>query len=574
MLSRRHPVLLKPSLLSLVALLLLGLPLLAAPRDELLRLVPGDAGFCLVIQNLRTHADNIAHSPFAAQFRKSSIGIALADSPELKKIENVEQEIKKHLGVTADQLREDIYGDAIVFAYRPAPDGKPDGEEGVFLLRARDGDLLARLISRVNELQKTSGELKELTERKHEGVSYFLRAEPRGDHFYYLNGKVLAFTGNEAMLKRVIELDRRETREMPALIRDMQRLGVQDAMLIWWVNPRAFDAQLKRKVADAKPAEVHSLKRMQLYWQALDGAAFTLTPTKTALELSVAFLGRDGEMPEPARKFFAGDNKPSELWSRFPSDALLTIAGKIDVPALAEFLGDFMPPDDRKKIRDAAERFIAAPSGGLDLSKDFLPNLGPDWGICVVAPGEKDKAATPQVLAALRAKPGEQKKQVDHAVFDVLDRLAALAVIFSPDPVKVETELHNKVEIKFLRGDKGAAVGVEPAFALKDGYLLLGTSPAAIKKFGTGVAIADSTAECPLVRISFRALRGYLKTRMDDIVTTLATKKDASPEETRRRLEGMIAFCNLFEHLELTRRAGPGVVALTLRLKTDQALAK
>src|SRR5207248_2344574 len=99
--------------------------------------------------------------------------------------------------------------------------------------------------------------------------------------------------------------------------------------------------------------------------------------------------------------------------------------------------------------------------------KDFLPNLGPDWGICVLAPGVKDKLATPQVLAALRAKAGDKKKPVDRAVFDFLDRVAALAVIFSPDPVALQTENHEKTEIKYLQGEKGKSVGIEPAFALK-----------------------------------------------------------------------------------------------------------
>lgn len=559
--------------LSLAGMLLSTLPLAAAPRDEILRLVPADSGFCLLLQDLRTHSDHLASSPFAAQFAKSNIGIALAGSPELSKISNFERDLQKHFGISAAKLNEEIYGDAVAFAYRPAPDGKQENEEGVFLLRARDKDLLAKLIGQLNDHQKKNKELKSIEERKHDGEIYFARVAESGTHYYYLKGPVLAYSSQEGMLKRVIELDRRGAGVEPSLARDMRRLDVHQAMLTIWVNPRAFDAELKRKLADAKPAEQHGLKRMQQYWQALDGAAFTLTPRKSALEASVAFLGRDAEMPEPAKKFFAGDNRPSELWGRFPSNALLAVAGRIDVPVFAEFLGDFLPPEDRKKMRETAERFVSGPSG-LDL-KDILPNLGPDWGLCVLAPGDKDKAFTPLMLAALRVKPGDNKeKGVDRALFEGLDRLATLAVFFNPDPIAVKTLTQDKVEVKYLHGEKGATANVQPAYALKDGYLLLGSTPSVLQKFSPRVAINESSTDCPLVRVSFRELRGYLKNRLDQLAPAIADKNQISADEAKQKLQGVIDVCQLFERLELTRRTGPGRVALVLTLHTEQPLRK
>jgi hypothetical protein len=567
-------LLLRRASLSLAALLLSALPLAAAPRDDLLRLVPSDSGFCLLIQDLRTHADHLINSPFAAQFAKSPFGVTISASPELRKISALDGELKKHFDVTPAQLRDDIYGDALVFAFRPAPDGKPENEEGVFLLRARNKDLLARLVNQLNELQRKNKELKDLVEHKHEGVTYMARVGQNATHYYYLNGPVLAYTSQESMVKRVIDLDRAASSESPALVRDMRRLEVHEAMVTLWVNPRAFDADLKRKVAQAKPAEVHGLKRVQQYWQALDGAAFTFTPRKSAFEVSVAFLGREAEMPAPAKKFFAGDNSPSELWGRFPANAMLAVAGRIDVPVFAEFIGDFLPPDDRKKMRETAERFISAPSGGFDL-KEILPNLGPDWGFCVMPPGEKDKAATPLLLAALRVKPGDNKeKPVDRALFDAFDRLAGLAVFFSPDPIALKTRTLDKTTVKYLDGEKGAALNIQPAYALKDGYLLVGSTPSVIQKFGPAVVVSDSNAECPLVRLSFRELRGYLKNRLDPLAAAIAEKNQIPADTAKQKLQGVIEACQLFERLELTRRTGPGHVALILRLHTKQPLVK
>ena len=51
----------------IIALATALLPTLAraAPRDELLRLVPDDVAFCLVVQDLRGHAEALSASPFA-----------------------------------------------------------------------------------------------------------------------------------------------------------------------------------------------------------------------------------------------------------------------------------------------------------------------------------------------------------------------------------------------------------------------------------------------------------------------------------------------------------------------------
>src|SRR6266516_2077527 len=96
--------------------LLLGLvaPLPAAappgptrPRDELLRFVREDVGFCLVIQDMRAHAANLARSPFAQHFRRSAVGKALAGSAELRKLEEVDKRLAKQVGLGWAGLRDD-----------------------------------------------------------------------------------------------------------------------------------------------------------------------------------------------------------------------------------------------------------------------------------------------------------------------------------------------------------------------------------------------------------------------------------------------------------------------------------
>ena len=91
-------------------------------------------------------------------------GMAIANAPEQKKLVEFEAQLKQGLGVTWSQLRDDIFGDAVVFAYRPGSSGKEDQEQGLMLVHARDAQLLANIAKRFNDIQQQSGDLKELSE--------------------------------------------------------------------------------------------------------------------------------------------------------------------------------------------------------------------------------------------------------------------------------------------------------------------------------------------------------------------------------------------------------------------------
>src|SRR5262245_2629057 len=160
-----------PLLPAALAVGLLAAPLSAAtPRDELLRYVPGDAGFCLVVQGLRDKLADVQASPMAKQWAKFLP--ALAGAAEWKHLTEAEAYLKKNLGAGWADLRDDLLGDAFAFAYRPGPADKPEQEQGLFLVRARDAKKLAGLVEKLNALQKQTGELKGLTQREHKGVKY------------------------------------------------------------------------------------------------------------------------------------------------------------------------------------------------------------------------------------------------------------------------------------------------------------------------------------------------------------------------------------------------------------------
>src|SRR5262249_10709685 len=151
----------------------------------------------------------------------------------------------------------DILGDAVAFAYSPAPADRPNDERAVLLIRPRKSEVLAKLLDKMNELQTKSGELKAVTRKEHGGAAYFERPKAAcGSEFYCFRGTPFAFSGSEADIKGVIDRDKAaQPDKTPELVARMQKLGVADAVAVLLVNPRQLDAEVKATVAAAKPDE-------------------------------------------------------------------------------------------------------------------------------------------------------------------------------------------------------------------------------------------------------------------------------------------------------------------------------
>src|SRR5262245_51581187 len=214
----------------------------ATPAEELLRYVPPDVSFCLVLRDLRSHTTALGASPFIEQLRRSPLGQKLKESPELQQLEKAEQSLEKVLGIKLDQLRDDILGESIVFAYRPGPPGKPEQEQGLVLLCARQAKLLADLVERANGWLKDRGMLKEVREVEHDGFRYQRRAEGNEVNYLCLRGPVLIFTGQERMLREALTLEKKTPPTQESAVgKSLRQLGVDQALAAFWLNPRAFD---------------------------------------------------------------------------------------------------------------------------------------------------------------------------------------------------------------------------------------------------------------------------------------------------------------------------------------------
>ncbi len=546
-----------------------------SPRDEVLRLVPDDMGLCFVVQDLRSHADALAGSPFLEHFRQSALGQALQGSHEAAKLQELDKHLRKDLGVDWDRLRDDIFGDAVALAYRPGPPGQPGAEQELFVLRARDARLLAELLDRMNQVQKERKELTALEARDCDGQTYYRRVERGHESFYFLHGPVLVFSSKEEALRQAIDRDRRPTEGEPELARQLRLLGADRRLAALWINPRAFDGDMEKKAAASpKPSEAAFARGFLACWKALDGIALTFDVDRDA-GLSLALRARPQDLPAAARRLFAAAAGPSELWERFPADAFLAAAARLDAAALFDLGADFLTPEDRAAQVSALQGRLGAPLD-KDAVQDILPNIGPDVGLCVGPPPAGDAAWFPQVLFALRVRPGAQAPPVDEALLSALNSYALVAVAgyntTHPDRLSLKQVSQGGVAVKFFANEH-LPPGLRPAYALKDGYLVLASAPEVIERFGAA-APRPPAAEAPLLRVSGKALRSYLEDRREPLIQAAAEKNQISRTEAERRLNGLLLVLELFDRVEVSQRPAAGQLLLSVRLQPAWSLRK
>src|SRR5579875_1892299 len=563
-----------------------GCPLLwaATPREELLRLVPDSVGFCVVVQDLRDHAAALQASPFFEQLRQTSFAVKVRNSDSWRKLGYIESKIKQRLGLDWKQLCDDVLGDAVVFAYRPGLPGRPQQEQGVMLLRARNEKVLAALTGRLNKVQTETGELKDLTEHRYNGVVYYRRLEydkrtkrDKPPTFYYVHGPILALSAQESMLRQVIDCDRRSSGDPGEAAQRLRELDAEHALLAVWLNPRAFDADVEAKAANAPEDRSAAIKHFARYWKALESIVLSLSPRERDIGLSLGVRARTSDVPPAARRLFREAATASDVWRRLPPSALLTAGSRLDGAALLEMFSGFLRPQGRQTLQATLNRPFAALLAEEDFTGNLLPALGPDWGLCLSAPDAG--SAMPHFLFALRVDARQTKKPPERTLLAALDFAARFIVLAHnnqhPDsPLALKSDEVHGQEVRYLTGEHSLPAGVQPAYGLLDGYLVVASSLESMNRFVNARPQAPAGAPMPLLRISFKDWRTYLTEHREAIVQFLCERAQLRRDAASQQMDDLLAGLRFIERAELSQRSAPGQVIFTLTVQTAQALKK
>jgi hypothetical protein len=527
-------------------------------RHELLMLLPDDFAVCLAMHDLRGNVARWEQSDWLKTFRQSPLGKSYLDAPELKQLQHLQSELKTHLGLDWPTLRDDLLGDTLIFSYTPGPKNKPDDERGLFLLHVRKPDLLLQFIDKLNAAQMKADKLK-LTPLEHKGSTYYRRVEGGKTQFYFVKDSLAAVASKEEIIQAFLDRRAAPAKDNPWKAR-FQRAGAESAFVTLCINPRMLDAEIlhANKKDDPLPG----------YWRALEGI-FVTAGIKDEAEVRLSIQADVEKLPEWARPAFTQTMTASSLWQRFPEGSVLTIASKTDFAGAFDALKLLMPEKDRKKLVNDLQGTFGAllPRDPLNA---ILPNIGPDWGVCVLP--AKDRAHLPQAMFALAVKPGTKEEPIDQALFKAADFFAGIAVLEHNRNnldaiIRINTVKQVNAEVRYLSNDKFFPAGVQPACALKEGFLLFATSPEAIARFRLRDKIGSEPKESPLVRVSAAELAKLLEQRRETILHRL-------PEQnSKRNLDNIIGLLGLFDHLTLSQHGDGRQASWSIRL-TPAAKAK
>jgi hypothetical protein len=571
--SRRLPRLAQAVLLVVLA----PTPAAAAPpRDELLRLAPPDAAIVALVQNARDHLRAVGGSPFAAWLPSTAFGKEVLGQANPKLIELALTPVLGPLGTSLDQLRDDVFGDAVGFAYSPAPAADPTAERAVILIRPRKPEVLRRLVDRVNALQTESKELISVARKEHRGQEYWERREAGGKTEYYaFRGPVFAFSGTEPDIRAVIDRDLDSPRDgTPALTTRLAKLGVADALAVVLVNPRPLDAELAAKVAEAKPDERAFLRRFAELWAGLDAAAVYLSLGADA-ELGLALDFRPDALPADARAWLTGPRPPSPLWAAVPDNAPAAATARFRASDLLAAVRSVLPDEGRAAV-DKALAEVIGPAFGRDRLPRVLDALGPDWAAWVEPPAA-GQGFLPVAVGVVKIGPvgpdaAGTEKAIRRAATFAADAARFGYNMAHQDQIEVAEEADGDGTITVLTGEKAFPPGVRPSFAFKGGYFVVASHPDTVRRFKAPDPTQRAAGEAVLARLSGPAARDYLRAHGAELAVFLAQHGHGTEKELREQVESVATFLELVERVELVTAGTETGVRLALRAKLAEPL--
>jgi hypothetical protein len=536
--------------------------------ETLLRLVPEDMALCLVVEDLRGHANAFLASPFMQRFLTSPLGKELVAAPETAKLREVDTELQKKFQITLAQLRDDILGDAIVLAYSPGPIDKPERERGLFLLEARHPELLAKFLEQVLARQKESGEAKSLEERVRGPHKYVVAVGPHSTRFYLRAGAILAVTSEEALLFEIMtRLDDRASR--PAFKGRFPNLDPSGRFLSLWINPKPYRPLLQKQASLVQGPQLAAFNTFLQYWNALDCVGIFVAHGEDC-QVTIAIEGRPDVLPPGASNLFLKAPASSgDLAGRWPRDAFLTLTRSIDLPGAVAGVSEFMDAPTRLNLKTAFEQKATAVLG-QNLVGETLPILGPDWGLCFSAPPSSEAGWFPHLLAAVRVHPTPTEPAPESLVLNALNNVAALAVLVQnqvkPGSMSLRSRVLDGTEIKYLVNEKEFPPGLQPAFACRGGYLLLGSSPAAIARFAREPS-APASATGPFFQLLFKPFVAYLRERREALAAYRALHDGVTKADASAGLERFINVFELLDQVDISSQPLSNGFAWKLRLK-------
>jgi hypothetical protein len=533
-------------------LMLLACPALvqANPTDELLRIVPGEATVCFIAQDLRGHAARVTTSPWGEWVGQSAWGRSVGESKDYQRFLAARNKIAETLGLKPDELRDGIFGDAVVYAYLPGPAGKPEDDAGLLLTQARDARLLERTVAKLNESQSRSGEVLKIAQHTHAGAAYFMREKPGSKaDFYFIDGGLLLYSSRERPIR--LALERRANAEplakaTPFFAEARKQLGFERAAFAGLFAPRSIDAELK-SVAGLLPNDDAKafVQQFSRFWATVDAVGIALELDAGA-EISLGWVSKANRAVEAPRA--------SAIWAAVPDDAILAVAGTIRWNEWLAAARNSIGEASRVRFQQWLDQ-TAAPIFGREVLPALLERIGPDLGGWIAPPRGDAKSILPTIAFAIRIPPaGSTDAKLRDALRQGIDFVAqAYRVDYNrkhEDQFSWTSEEIAGGRISTLENNRALPSGVRPSYGLREEFLVAGSDPRIVADFPAQPK-ADAKNAGLIARFSAKQAAKYLRQHGQALAAALATESERDASQMDKEFKQLESLLELFESWEL-----------------------
>lgn len=534
--------------------------------DEIARVVPRDMAVCLVVEDLARHYQQARASESGRRLAELPVFTLWRQSAAYRKILAVDLPLRTFLGLGIEELRDQIFGDAVVLAFRPGSrPGKDD--VGLLFVRTRTPETLANLIARITRpLLGMPWE-----ERQHRGVTYHWAQGARGQNLGIVRlGRVGIVGDKEAALHQVIDAEHDHTgiaRE--PLFQEIERALPTGCFLRVVLNPRPFDAHLASAPASANHAEMALQHVLRQAWRDTRWTAFSLRVEPQRLALGWHWALQPGEKNSPS---ISSLGKVDGFWRSLPVDTWAAMAWPCDLQVAAQFMTELTEPAKRQELQLAID-VLQQLFMGLEWREEILASFGPDVGVALI-PGMEPN--TPAFVAWARLAQPWKRDDLGLQFVDALEwglRPLLVALTFEhnkdhQDQLRVQTRRDHGTRLHFLSGSRHVPGWFQPGYALWDNRLLIFHSPsafAALVRFAH-VPTTHTLASHTLLRdersqnapnyeprgfIHVRAFRDAARAKQELLLTNWSDTRPQQRARVAAILTHAIAIADLFEAVVL-----------------------
>ncbi|APW63738.1 hypothetical protein [Paludisphaera borealis] len=565
-----------------------------APSDALLKLAPADAGVILTIDHLREQSQAIVGSLLSQDVQRLPAIKAWLDSDKVRDFLRSREQIEGFFQASFNQIRDEIFGDAVVLALRLPTDKAADPAEarGVLILKARDPKLLERLVELINSTQKQNGEIAELSERKRGETVYHTREFHPGDahlpeSFVIFADGTFAFSNAESLIHEVIDRKTAQLAPASASVADLASFRSMSARLPSRAVARLFfEPRLARRLLGNLPAPASADDRTMMamveqYVGGLDyvGAALVVREQEIKLQAVQAF------QPDKFRELagswitsLTAERSGSRLFA-VPTSTAALASLNVDFPSLYRLLLGFVPEADQPKIAKL-ETLADGLFLGLGVRRRVLPALGPR----VVAYLEPPDFSPPKndalprgfpfpvvVAAEIDEEAGRNatREGGSATVADALDNaLNTLLAALSLDEKRVPASAHIEIRDVSGAGVKSLSTPYPFAYAVdRPGRrVVLGTSADAVTRYldagadpkaGTRFRAIQAAAfpDCAsYVCLDLAAIHGLAVQHRDRLIDAAAKKQKRPAADVGHDLDQVLGLVQLFDAAFLAAR--------------------